>query len=113
MITTEANTSKRKETSWGENSRDFSEDVKDSQGSVDTHRYNKGKGTSHSANSLEGNSFPFEEKPPRREKWNVHREDHMEDFVYWDTIGGHVDDQARVSTDKQPKVTTVIIIRLL
>ena len=113
MITTEANTSKKKETIWGENTKNFSKDLKQNQGGVDTHQYNKGKTTSHSANSLEGNSFPFEEKPPRREKWNVHRDDHMEDFVYWDTIGGHVDDQARVSTDKQPEVTTVIIVRLL
>ena len=113
MITTEANASKKKETIWGENSKDFRKDLKHNQGGVDTHRYNKGKATSRSANSLEGNSFPFEEKPPRREKWNVHRKDHMEDFVYWDTIGGHADDQARVSTDKQPEVTTVITIRLL
>ena len=80
-------------------------DMKHNQGGSDTNRYNKETSPGHSANSLQGNSFPFEEKLPRRQMWNRHGEDQMDDFVYWDTINGHVDDQARVSTDRRPEVT--------
>ena len=84
---------------------DLARDMKHNRGGSDTNRYDKETSPGHSANSLQGNSFPFEEKLPRRQKWNRHGEDQMDDFVYWDTIGGHVDDQARVSTDRRPEVT--------
>jgi hypothetical protein len=68
-------------------------------------KYSKSKSTSHVSNTLGQDRFPFDEKPVKREKWNIHREDElMDDFVYWDTISGHVDDQARPA-DRQTEVS--------
>merc|ERR1711974_100088 len=56
----------------------------------DQRKYSKGKG--HSGNDVgHGRSFPFDEKPIKREKWNMHEQEDelMDDFVYWDSIGGH------------------------
>jgi len=66
--------------------RDAKEDQRD------LRKYSKGK--SHSGNEVgHGRSF---EKPIKREKWNMHEQEDelMDDFVYWDSIGGHVEDQA-------------------
>ena len=74
-------------------------------GRQDLTKYSKGKSSSHASNSL---GFPFEEKPVRREKWNLHQDDELieDQYMYWDTIDGPVDDQAQPANRKK-EVTRV------
>ena len=63
-------------------------------------KYTKGKYNSHSQNKLESVRKESDLKPIKKEKWNIHRDDnHPDDYIYWDSISGHVDDEAR-PTDK-------------
>ena len=107
LTTTEVNLLDKHKKIWM-NSVDVIESVnreEDLKYGADRPKYSKGKSRSHSSNALDQNTFPFEEKPVKREKWNIHREDtsNMDDFVYWDTISGQVDDQAR-PTDRHREV---------
>ena len=115
LITTKTSFPEMKGDIFGKPSDPRTKDLnqaKDNQGGSGSNRYNKMNSPGHSANSLKGNHFPIEEKVPWKKKWNSGPVDQMDDFVYWDTIGGRVDDQARVSTDRRPEVTVMIICLL-